>query len=194
MDADELAKHINAEEPLNRFSIKRNIEDAIGQLSIEGKINLLVFSFQNYDKTYNKNLCLTYPNVWGEFTVTDWEKLILRMFPRKVKFLKNDLREINTGSYSDIFLLNGIIGISPFEFIFQNSNIEHTEKKSFLNYLKFYGEVCFFYNEREMIDDIVNFYELDTFVSIVRMREYLVENSSFEYSLKYSELLNRFVK
>ncbi len=91
-------------------------------------------------------------------------------------------------------MLNGIIGVSPFEFIFQNSTIEHTEKKSFLNYLKFYGEVCFFYNEREMIDDIVNFYELDTFVSIVRMREYLAENSSFEYSLKYSELLNRFIK
>lgn len=188
----DLAKYINTLEPLNKFRIVEDIKNNILELSIEQRINLLVFSFENYDKGFNEGLCLTYPKLWNEFAENDWKKLIIKMFPRKVKFIENDLREINTGAYFDVFLLNGIIGVSPFDFIFNELKIEKAEKKSFLKYLKFYGEFLFFYDARKLIEDIVNFYELDVFSNIVNMKESLISGKSFGESMTYYELLNKF--
>lgn len=194
MDLYEFAKYINTSEPLNKNRVSEDIENKIRDLSVEQRINLLVFSFQNYDKAYNKDLCFTYPSLWNEFKGSDWKNLVIDMFPRKFKFMKGDLIEVNTGSYFDIFLLNGIIGVSPFEFIFNESEIDKVEKESFFNYLKYYGESSFFYNEREMIEDIVNFYELEVFSNIVKMKERLIEDSFFSPSKNYNELLNQFIK
>ena len=133
MNEIELAKYINASEPLNRFRNSKDIKEKIEELSIEQKTNLLIFSFQNYDKSYNVGLCLTYTILWSRFNEATWKKLILEMFPRKVKFEERNVKETNTGSYFDIFLLNGIVGISPFEFIFQEPRIDETEKKRLID-------------------------------------------------------------
>ncbi|WP_343706150.1 hypothetical protein [Flavobacterium sp.] len=186
----ELAKIIHASEPLNKFR-KNNNKERIDMLTIEQKLNLLIYSFQNYSSNYNKELCLNYPVLWNNFIYKDWEKLILKMFPRKVKYEKGNLRDLNTGVYSDVFLLNAIIGVSPFEFIFQEPTINKKEKKNFFNYLKFYGETNFYCNERELIENIVNFYELDVIVEIVTMKEYLVASSNFKPSTNYSILLKQ---
>ncbi|UUV20443.1 hypothetical protein [Paenimyroides aestuarii] len=174
MNELELAKYINTSQPLNRYRISDEIKEMISHLDAKQKINLLVFSFRNYDKNYNKELCLTYTTLWNELEESDWKKLIIDMFPRDVEFIKGNLKEINTSSYFDVFLLNGIIGVSPFEFIFNEARINEEQKRSFINYLKFYGNDSFFYNEREMIEDIVNFYELGVFSDIVKMKEKLI--------------------
>jgi len=193
MSEIELAKQLYASSPLNRFRIHTSMKEKIEMLSIDQKMNLLVFSFKNYDRSYNIELCLTYTILWRDFNGDNWKRLILEMFPRKVKF-EEGVKEINTGFYFDIFLLNGIIGVSPFEFIFNEFEIHVKEKKEFLNYLKFYGDVFFYYNERELIEDIVNYYELETFVDIVKMKEYILTNLIFEPSMSHSDLLNRFEK
>lgn len=194
MNEIELAKHIYDSAPLNKFRNIKDLEVKIDKLAIEQKLNLLLNSFQNYDSDYNKELCLNYPALWREFTYVNWKKLILKMFPRKVKYEIGNLKEMNTGSYFDIFLLNGIIGVSPFEFIIQEPTIEDTEKKAFMNYLKFYGEVGFYCNERELLEDIVNFYELNTLLDIVKMKEYLIANSPFKSSVSHSELMAQYIK
>ncbi|GIZ16531.1 hypothetical protein [Capnocytophaga catalasegens] len=141
-----LAKRINSFEPLNRFRKSKEIVENIFTLNVQERINLLVFSFKNYDKSYNKSLCLTYPNLWNEFNEDNWKSLIIEMFPREINIIKNDLRIINTGKYFDVFLLNTIIGISPFRLIF-NELSDNDENKVLFNFLNFYGEVYFFYNE-----------------------------------------------
>ena len=73
-------------------------------------------------------------------------------------------------------------------------SIGEKEKKEFLNYLKFYGKVLFYYNERELIEDVVNFYELEVFVDIVKMKEYIQTNLIFEPSMSHSDLLIRYKK
>ncbi|WP_427874507.1 hypothetical protein [Flavobacterium sp. MMS24-S5] len=193
MSEIELAKQLYASSPLNRFRIHTSIKEKIEMLSIDQKMNLLVFSFKNYDRSYNIELCLAYTILWRDFNGDNWKRLILEMFPRKVKF-EEGVKEINTSFYFDIFLLNGIIGVSPFEFIFNEFEIHVKEKKEFLNYLKFYGDVFFYYNERELIEDIVNYYELETFVDIVKMKEYILTNLIFEPSMSHSDLLNRYEK
>ncbi|MEP6806084.1 MAG: hypothetical protein ABI892_16275 [Flavobacterium sp.] len=192
MDEIELAKQLYTAAPLNKFRSDEIMKGKIEMLSIDQKINLLVFSFKNYDKSYNMEVCLTYTLLWRKFNGVNWKKLIIEMFPRKIKFEEGNRKEINTGSYFDIFLLNAIIGVSPFEFIFNKINIHEIEKKEFLNYLKFYGESLFFYNERELIEDIVNFYELEVFVDIVKMKEYIQTNLIFEPSVSHSDLLIRY--
>lgn len=187
----ELAKLIYNSQPLNKYGDNLGIKKQIDALFSEQKLNLLVFSFQNYDKDYSKNLCLNFTNLWSDFQVIDWKKLILKMFPRKVVFENNNFKQLFTGSYSDILLLNGIIGVSPFEFIFQTPEIDEIAKKSFWEYFKHYGKVNFYYDEREMIEDIVNFYELNTFSEIVKMKAYLITNSEFKSSLSYDEVLTK---
>lgn len=194
MDEIELAKQLYASAPLNKFRIHKIMKEKIEMLSIDQKMNLLVFSFKNYDKNYNMELCLTYTFLWRSFNGVNWKRLILEMFPRKIKFEEGNRKEINTGSYFDIFLLNGIIGVSPFEFIFHEPKIDEIEKKEFLNYLKFYGEVLFYYDERQLIEDIVNFYELEAFIDIVKMKEYIQTNLIFEPSISHSDLLIRYEK
>jgi len=189
----ELAKQLYESSPLNRFRIHTSMKEKIEILSIDQKMNLLVFSFKNYDRSYNIELCLTYTILWRDFNGVNWKRLILEMFPRKVKF-EEGVKEINTGFYFDIFLLNGIIGVSPFEFVFNELEIQEMEKKEFFNYLKVYGDVLFYYNERELIEDVVNFYELETFVDIVKMKEYILTNLIFEPSMSHSDLLIRFEK
>ena len=189
----ELAKQLYESSPLNRFRIHTSMKEKIEILSIDQKMNLLVFSFKNYDRSYNIELCLTYTILWRDFNGVNWKRLILEMFPRKVKF-EEGVKEINTGFYFDIFLLNGIIGVSPFEFVFNEREIHEIEKKEFFNYLKVYGDVLFYYNERELIEDVVNFYELETFVDIVKMKEYILTNLIFEPSMSHSDLLIRFEK
>lgn len=189
----ELAKQLYESSPLNRFRIHTSMKEKIERLSIDQKMNLLVFSFKNYDRSYNIELCLTYTILWRDFNGVNWKRLILEMFPRKVKF-EEGVKEINTGFYFDIFLLNGIIGVSPFEFVFNELEIQEMEKKEFFNYLKVYGDVLFYYNERELIEDVVNFYELETFVDIVKMKEYILTNLIFEPSMSHSDLLIRFEK
>jgi len=194
MNEIELAKQIYDSAPLNKFRNLNTLQVKVQGLTIEHRLNLLIYSFQNYDKGYNEELCLSYPILWSEFKNVDWEKLILKMFPRKVKYEAGNLKEINTVCYSDILLLNGIIGVSPFQFIFLASTIDELEKKSFMNYLKFYGESAFYCNERELIEDIVNFYELDILSDIVNMKEYLIANSTFRPSVSHSELITQYIK
>lgn len=189
----ELAKQLYESSPLNRFRIHTSMKEKIEMLSIDQKMNLLVFSFKNYDRSYNIELCLTYTILWRDFNGVNWKRLILEMFPRKVKF-EEGVKEINTGFYFDIFLLNGIIGVSPFEFVFNELEIHEMEKKEFFNYLKVYGDALFYYNERELIEDVVNFYELEVFVDIVKMKEYIQTNLIFEPSMSHSDLLIRYKK
>ncbi|OOV17649.1 hypothetical protein [Flavobacterium sp. LM4] len=194
MNEIELAKQLYTSAPLNKFRIQKIMKEKIDILSIDQKIKMLVFSFNNYDKNYNMELCLTYTLLWKNFNEVNWKTLILEMFPRKIKFEEGNIKEINTGSYFDIFLLNGIIGVSPFEFIFNEPKISEKEKKEFLNYLKFYGKVLFYYDERALIEDVVNFYELEAFIDIVKMKEYIQTNLIFEPSMSYSDLLIRYGK
>lgn len=194
MNEIEIAKYIYDLEPLNRFRNNNDIIARLEALSVEQNLNLLLFSFKHYDKKYNKSLCLTYTILWKNFKIEHWKKLILNMFPRKVKYQTHDFKNINTGSYFDVFLLNGIIGVSPFVYIFEELELNYSEKNSFFNYLKFYGEANFYYNERELIEDVVNFYHLEIFSDIVCMKEYLISSTQFTPSMKHSELLQKFIK
>lgn len=182
-----LAKLIYESSPLNRFRNENGINQDIDKLTLPQKLNLLCFSFQNYDKNYNLTLCLNYPKLWGQFEEAHWKELIIKMFPRKIKFEKDNPNLINSGAYFDILLLNGIIGVSPFEFIF-----EELEKKSFLNYLIFFGETNFYYLETELKEDIKDFYEPDTLNEIIRMKAFLIENSTFRHSKSYADLILQF--
>lgn len=188
---EQIAKLIYQTEPLNYQRKSGELNNQIDRLNNDQRLSLLLYSFKNYDKNYNKSLCLTYPNLWNSFTKNDWEKLILKMFPRKIIYLKDDLRDINTGYYFDIFLLNGIIGVSPFNFIFNSVEIKEEEKKELYIYLKHYGEVLFFYDERELIEDIVDFYDLSIFNDIVRMKDDLINTGVFEPTLDFKKLLDQ---
>ncbi len=193
MNEIELAKYIYDSAPLNNDRNLNEIKEKIELLSISQRLNFLVFSFQNYDINHNKELCLAHTNLWNNFDEIHWKKMILEMFQRKLKFEERDLKDINTGLYFSVFLLNEIIGVSPFDYIFKDASINEIEKEYFVNYLKFYGEVFLNYNERELIGDIVDFYDLNAFIDIVKMKENLLENSIFEQKISYSDLVIRYL-
>jgi len=170
--------------PLNRYRDSKEIKNKIQLLSIDERIDFLIYSFNNFDKNYNYE---------SEFEIENWKFLILKMFPRKDKVSKVDLRKLNTGCYFDIELLNGIIGVSPFEYIFKNAQISRAEKIHFYDHLKYYGLHFFYVNEREMIEDIVNLFDNDLFNDIVKCKEKLLKNNEFSLDLNHTELLNKYI-
>ncbi|MFK7002182.1 hypothetical protein [Flavobacterium oreochromis] len=161
-------------------------------LSTSQKLTLLENLFNKFDIGFNNSTCLSIPELWSDFEIDDWKTLILKMFPRKTKYIKDDLREINTGNYFDIVLLNRIIGISPFTFIFENKDIDNEDKKNFYQYVKYYGNTYFYNKERELIEDIVNYYELDVFKKIVLTKEKLKTDLVFLQWYNHEEVCNLF--
>jgi hypothetical protein len=186
-----LAQSLYEASPLNKQNQLEYLTEKIKSLSVRERLDLLVYSFMHYDRNYNYELCLFIPLLWIDFKIDDWKKLFEKMFPRKIKYVENNLKEINTGSYFDILLLNGIIGVSPFEFIFKELKIDFEEKREFYNYLKHYGEYAFYINERELIENIVHFYNLDVFKIIVNVKEELL-NQGFEPAMNYRNILARY--
>ncbi|MBV7441289.1 hypothetical protein KRX57_07635 [Weeksellaceae bacterium TAE3-ERU29] len=175
----ELLTYLDEIYPYNNKSKFDSALFKIKSLTLNQKIILLENLFKKFDIGFNKVTTLSFPEIWSDFEIEDWKILILKMFPRKVKYIKGNLRDINTGNYFDIVLLNGIIGISPFTFIFNNDKINIEDKKNFYQYVKYYGDVSFFNLERVLIEDIVNYYELEVLKKIVLTKEKLKSDSDF---------------
>ena len=158
-------------------------------LSKDDKISFLAYSFKKYDKGFTQSMILYLPCLWEDFDAREWRQLIRKMFPREIEFEWSSLK-INTGWYTDIYLLNGIIGISPFEYIFSEINIGKLEKERFYDVLKYRGEVLFYANERQLIEDVVNFYELDLFNKIVNIKDKLL-SEGFYPAIKYEDMVDK---
>lgn len=167
-----------------------NLGNEVSNLSTAEKIDLLVYCFKNYDKGFNKSLVLCCPSLWKEFDQKDWTLLMTKMFPRE-KFDKHSFKDINSAWYCDILLLNGVIGINPFEYLFNNPEFSVEEKKLLFEFFKHRGEYSFYINERELIEDIVNFYDLEVFQIIVMMKEKLISEGLIP-AVKYDEIIKQY--
>ncbi|MEN9918211.1 MAG: hypothetical protein RL662_647 [Bacteroidota bacterium] len=188
---EKLAYYIYQSAPLVKSrNIHKELIDKITSLRIEDKLELLLFSFKNFDRHYNNELCLSLPILWNDFDEKNWKLLIEEMFPRNVDIYQNKLKYLNTGLFYDIVLLNGIIGVSPFKYIFEELLIDKLERNSFYNYMKLFGEASFFLDVRELIDDIINFYDINIFHDIVTMRERLLLSTSFEQLRDFRYLID----
>lgn len=187
-----LASYINNLSPLNRYRDLSDVVENLKRLSHLERIDLLVYSFQSFDRNYNYDFCMSFPFLWVDFDDSDWKSVIERMFPRRIKFEMNSIKNIDTGWYFDIFFLNAVVGVSPFKFIFEELEIDDFEKESFRNYLIHFGEMAFFNKERELIENVVNFYELKLFSDIVTSKEILLKSESFELYYSYSEVLKKY--
>jgi hypothetical protein len=190
----EILKYLDEIYPYNNNKEFKIAYAKIKNLSLVQRIVLLENSFKNFDIGFNNVTCLSFPEIWSDFDIEDWKTLIMKMFPRKVRYMEGDLREINTGSYFDIVLLNGIIGISPFTFIFNSEDIDNKNKSNFFLYIKYYGNESFYNKERGLIEDIVNFYKLDVFKKIVSTKEKLKMDSDFLQWYNHEEICNLFNK
>lgn len=184
-----LAERLYKSQPLLKgFQI--SLENELHDLSNAEKIDLLIYCFKNYDKGFNLSLILSCPDIWKNFILKDWTILITQMFPRE-EFNKHSFKDINSGSYSDILVLNGIIGVDPFEYIFNHSQFSLEEKKLLFDFFKHRGEYTFYINERELIEDIVHFYDLEVFQEIVIMKEKLLLEG-LTPTLKYDEIMAQY--
>lgn len=159
-------------------------------LSKAQKKNFLIYSFKRYDISFTISILLYLPCLWEKFDSEDWKNLIKNMFPRNVIY-ENSLKDIQTGQFTDILFLNGIIGINPFDFIFNNLDISSEEKTLFFDFFKHRGEYSFYINLRELIEDIVNFYDLEIFEKIVIMKEKLIQEG-FTPTVKYEEIIENY--
>ncbi|MBF7093616.1 hypothetical protein IUY40_19010 [Flavobacterium sp. ALJ2] len=184
-----LANNLYESQPLLK-GCQVNYESELYKFSKDEKIDLLVYCFKKYDRAFNQSLILYYINLWEDFIRKDWVLLITKMFPRE-KFNKHSFKDINSGWYCDILLLNGIIGINPFELIFNDLEISSEEKKLFFYFFKHRGEYSFYINERELIEDIVNYYDLEVFQKIVIMKEKLIQEG-FTPTVKYVEIIEKY--
>ncbi|RKR05731.1 hypothetical protein C8C83_5081 [Flavobacterium sp. 90] len=184
-----LAHKIYASQPLLK-GFQDSLENKLHVLSNTEKIDLLVYCFKNYDKGFNISLILSCPDIWKNFILKDWALLISKMFPRK-EFDKHSFKDINSVSYCDILILNGIIGINPFRYIFDNEQFTIEEKKLLFDFFKHRGEYTFYINERELIEDIVHFYDLEVFQEIVIMKEKLLLEG-LTPTVKYQEIMKQY--
>ncbi|WP_141130365.1 hypothetical protein [Flavobacterium sp. ov086] len=167
-----------------------NFGNELYNLSNDNKIDLLAHCFKNYDKGFNVSLMLCCPHLWKDFDLKNWTTLITKMFPRE-KFDKHSFKDINSGSYCDILFLNGIIGVNPFEYLFTNPQFTIEEKRLFFEFFKHRAEYSFYINERELIEDIVNFYDLEVFQIIVMMKEKLISEGLIP-AVKYDEIIKQY--
>ncbi|MBP4137448.1 hypothetical protein [Flavobacterium geliluteum] len=184
-----VANNLYESQPLLR-NRKINFCIELYTISKQEKIDLLVYCFKRYDIGFNKSLVLYCTHLWKDFIKDDWINLITKMFPRE-NFDEHSFKEINSGWYCDVLLLNGIIGVNPFDLIFYDIELSTEEKKQFFGYLKYRGEYSLYINERELIEDIVNFYAPDVFEKIVTMKEKLIQEGFFP-SIKYQEVINKY--
>ncbi|MCU0431367.1 MAG: hypothetical protein MUF42_15495 [Cytophagaceae bacterium] len=176
----QLSEYIYNSAPLNKGNNSvTNIEKQLINLSKISRIELLRNSFIDYDVNHNYNLCLSFASLWDDFEASDWKSLILKMFPRIIKYEAGNFKHINTGCYFDIAFLNGVLGVSPFRFIFNSDLISIIDKENFYQYLKHFGEYSFFNKERELIENVVNFYDFDVLRKIVTNREKLAQDKDF---------------
>lgn len=184
-----LADRLYKSQPLLK-GFQVSFENEFSEFSNIEKIDLLVYCFKNYDKGFNLSLVLSCPDIWKDFVLKDWTLLMTKMFPRE-DFNKHSFKDINSGSYSDILVLNGIIGVDPFEYLFNNPQFTIEEKKLLFDFFKHRGEYSFYINERELIEDIVHFYDLEVFQEIVIMKEKLLLEG-LTPSLKYNEIMEQY--
>ncbi|MNU65870.1 hypothetical protein D3C71_551720 [compost metagenome] len=189
---DQLSVELYNNSPHNRTrSNFVDYREKINDLSNEQKVNLLVFSFQNYDYDYNYELCLAFPQLWNSFKLNDWEILILKMFPRKVQYVENDLRNSRTGCFFDVALLNGIIDVPFFDIIFESVQISAEEKRNFYLFVKFHHRL--YWNiERQIIEDVVAFYDTGIFEDIVKMKEEIIFSGVFHELYGFEEFCSKF--
>jgi hypothetical protein len=162
----------------------------IGDILKEDRINLLQYCFKRYDISFNCSLVTSYSLLWEDFCREDWIVLIKKMFPRE-NFNKHSVKDISSGWYSDILLLNGIIGIDPFNLIFNDFDITEEEKRDFFEYLKYRGEYSFYINLRELIEDVVYFDDFEFLQKIVNKKEKLIQEG-FIPSEPYQEVIMKF--
>ncbi len=184
-----LAHKIYASSPLLK-GFQDSLENELHDLSNAEKIDLLAYCFKSYDKGFNISLILSCPIIWKDFDLKDWTILMTKMFPRE-EFNKHSFKEINSGSYCDILFLNGIIGVDPFEYLFNNPEFSIEEKKLLFDFFKHRGEYTFYINERELIEDIVHFYDLEVFQEIVIMKEKLLLEG-LTPTVKYDEIIEQY--
>lgn len=190
---EEISRKLYESSPLNRFrKIDVKLLNTINELSLKEKLNILLHSFKNYDKNYNFELCLSFPTLWNEFKGHDWKFLIQNMFPRNFNIYHDKIKYLNTGEFFDIILLNGIFGVSPFKYIFEELLIDNEERNEFYDYFKLFGEVNFYPDLRELMEDIVDFYEINVIEDIMNMKNKLLQQSSFELVMPHSIILDKY--
>jgi hypothetical protein len=168
-----------------------NFKNEFDKLSNEAKIDFLVYCFKRYDIGFTESVVLYLPCLWENFSVYDWKSLIKKMFPRQLDFNKFTIKNINTGWYTDIRLLNGIIGINPFEFIFDELEINENEKQNVFEFLKYRGKHSFYVNEKELIEKVTDFYDLEIFQKINKMKQKLLKEG-FYTAIKYNEVIKTY--
>ncbi|MBE4948005.1 hypothetical protein [Chryseobacterium culicis] len=190
---EEISRKLYESSPLNRFrKIDIKLLNTINELSLKEKLNILLHSFKNYDKNYNYELCLSFPTLWNEFEGHDLKFLIKNMFPRNFNIYHDKIKYLNTGEFFDIILLNGIFGVSPFKYIFEELLIDNEERNEFYDYFKLFGEVNFYPDLRELMEDIVDFYEIHVIEDIMNMKNKLLQQSSFELVMPHSIILDKY--
>lgn len=54
------------------------------------------------------------------------------------------------------------------------------------------GEVCFYPDLRELMEDIVDFYEIHVIEDIMNMKNKLLQQSSFELVMPHSIILDKY--
>lgn len=183
----EIISKMNLAAPLNNRRVE-NFKSEISNLLINDKIDFLVYAFKNHEMGFTKSLALCFPELWEDFHCSEWQKLIVLMFPRET-FNKLSFENLQTGSFTDILLINGIVGVNPFDFIFNTLEINEEQKDNFRNFLKFRGEYLFYANERELIEDIVCYYDVSTFSKIVNSKNVLLDNG-FSPAMTYKDTLS----
>ncbi|MCU0433090.1 MAG: hypothetical protein MUC87_06520 [Bacteroidia bacterium] len=127
--------------------------------AVPDKFDFMKSLFENFDSRFCEGLLLTCPCLWTNFTLKDWEKIIVSISPR-VKLNDNITFHINNNSgYADVIFIRRYFNIDIENLIEKLPQMLSDDKKKIRDFISFYDEkIC--KNKNEITEDLNDFYNI----------------------------------
>lgn len=128
--------------PLSR----RFILPYLPQLMKADKIELLAYSFKNFDRGENESFLLCTPELWQSMKLEDWAALIKLLSPRPAISIFDP-----TGSYSDMIFLIKWLNLDGLKFALSLDCLNAEDKQQICHYCR--ANISFLQRNHEDFED-----------------------------------------
>ncbi|MGE5657474.1 MAG: hypothetical protein ACM37W_12780 [Actinomycetota bacterium] len=134
-----------AESPVLPLS-RRFVLPYLPQLMKADKLELLVYSFKNFDRGENESFLLCIPELWEFMKIEDWTNLINLLSPRPIITVFD-----STGCYSDIIFFIKWLNLDGLQFALSLDSLNAEDKQQICHYCR--ANVSFLQRDHEDFED-----------------------------------------